>query len=387
MKTFPKLLFLLLMLAPLAGHASPDITVINAKTGQRSSPPCYSLRQTIADINMESRQFGTLRRTDYLFKQNILIYTIYDQSGRKIKEQKLPSLYLRRGGGSQPHAVRGGKMAYIKEKDFAPNTPGEVIRAQRTPNPPLHVYDMATKIDKVIVPNVMLSGYPSDVSLRWISDTKILIFDQGSSYDADGKYVNPTPNGKLFIIDTISGGQKTISNIVNSHWPNAELSPDFTMLALSEETKRTTTIDKVIKIIKVDSGEIIKTIGKGFSTIGGGPSKSLRWTWNPDSKELAYLEGNQLKVHNITSGRERILTTLSDDYLCYDLLFGKDIIGYVVGLKEKIVAGKRLSYPSGRTLYIIDARTGRPMREIKAQFTGSIRLLDNDCTFVCETGY
>jgi hypothetical protein len=381
-KTPFAILFLFLMLAPVACYSSPDITVINAKTGKRGSPPCYSFRQSLVEINTESRQYSTLVRKNHIFKDKTFTYTIYDEANRKIKEYEFPLLFAGYGS-TRAYAVRDGRMAYLKEKHFAPDTPVEIIRAQRTRNPPLCIYDMATKGEKVIVPNVMLTGNPRNVFMRWISDTTILIFDQGTPYDANGKFVIPNPNGRLFIIDTVSGEQKTIDNISNKSFPRAELSPDFTMLAYMEETDRTTTLVKVIKIMKVDSGKIIKTIGEGFSTGGGGPWKNLYWSWSPDSKELAYAEGNQLKVHNIANGTERIIKTLPDDYVFdYQLVFGKDIIGYSVERRSD-----KLKNAGKTTLYFINANTGGPIRDITLEFNGSIQLLDNDSTFVCETGY
>jgi len=382
LKTPFVILSLFLMIVPLVCCASPDITVFNAKTGQRSSPSCYSFRQSLVEINTESRQYSTLVRENHMFGGATFTYITYSERSRKLKEYEFPLLF-EGYGGARDYAVRDGKMAYLKQKHFAPDTPVEVIRAQSTRTPPLYVYDMATKSEKVIVPNVMLTGEPSNVFMRWISDTKILIFDQGRPYDANGKFVTSNPNGKLFIIDTVSGEQKTIENISNRDFPYAELSPDFTMLAFMEETDHATTFDKVIKIMKVDSGKIIKTIGKGFSTRGGGPWKNLYWCWSPDSKELAYAEGNRLKVHNIASGKERIIKTLPDDYVFnFRLVFGKDIIGYTMERR-----GDKLKNTMKTTLYFIHAYTGRPIRDITAQFNGSIRLLDNDCTFVCETGY
>ena len=393
LKTPFVILSLFLMLGPLAGYSSAGIALINAKTGKvrhgPDSPWLSPFATHLASIDTKSHQFGTFWKKD----DDTLVYAVYDEACRKLKEYTFPRPFGNSrgrgvvGSANRDWAAQDDKIVYTTLLRKTPpgtlqrDTPaGQIVHNDIID---LHIYDMAARKDNIIARNLPVYNSPSGWLIRWVSDTKVLLFDNGSPYGTDGKFLKPRPNGKLLIIDTVSGEQKTISNIINSDWPWAALSPDFTMLAFSEETKSATTIDKVIKIMNVDSGEIIKTMGAGFSTIGGGPWKHLYWSWSPDSKELAYAEGNQLKVHNIASGKERIIKTLPDDYIFdYRLIFGKNIIGYTAERR-----GDKLKNTGKTTLNFIKADTGEPMSKITLEFNGSIWLLDDDCTFACDIGY
>lgn len=333
------------MLAPLAGYSSPDITLINTKTGKRCSPPYSTFRQSIVDINTESRQFSTLKKKNNILKNDTLVYTTYDENCRKLKEQTLP-MFLEScdpGGPDKTFTIRNSNFAYtkiVKQKNDEDRTKE------------LHLYDMVAMKDRIVAPNFTLRGYKEVSFMQWISNDEIILI-----------------HGNIFIINIVSGEQRNIYCEEELSMPRVALSPDCTRLAFTATGERRNT---VIKILALDSGKIIATIGSETGT-----RKQLP-RWSLDGRELAYVDGKQMKVYYIDGGREKILKTLPPDYLYYDLVFGKDIIGYTDGNINKPEARK--------TFHIINAKTGKPLKNITLAFTGDIWLLDNDCTFICETG-
>ena len=349
------------MLAPLAGYSEPDITVINVKTGKTCSPAKpSSFRQSIVGINTESRQFATLCRKDNFFlKTKIFIQTIYDETCRKLTEYTFPLLFEGYGSVNVFYTVQDGKMAYIPEQTVPRGGPSRNL-GNNHPAPPgrnlsFHLYDMAAKSDKVIASDAVAVGWPSvRWFMRWISGEKILFLAVES----------------FFIIDTVSGKVENIHNINKSGFRKVALAPDCTMLAFTENG------NEGIKILELGSGKITRTIKTWTNTV-------TQLQWSPDSKELAYVELTQVKVCNIASGEVRALTgKMPTTHICYHLLFGKDIIGY-----SREYTDMRGTKGAEKTIHFITADIGAPIRDITLEFHGKIWLLDNDSTFVCETGF
>jgi len=342
MKKILKLWFLPAMLVPLSGCSTPDVTLINAKTGRTCSPSYFEFRQVIVDTNPKLRQFNTLLRTE----KDTAAYITYDENCRKLDEQKLPMLVSGYAGEvNHSFAARGGKIAYVNQKTLD-----------------LRLYDLKTGTDKIVVPNVV----PENIrytswrwAMQWLSDSSLFLA-------ADN----------IYIIDMDTGKQKAIYNITKLPLTcEYVLSPDAAMLAFNEAISDMPGVfDETIKILDIHSGEIIKTIKAEKAT-----ANYPRWSF--DSKTLAYVERNrekmQIKVISIADGKERTLQNLPPDHWIRGFIFGKDFIGYTV---EKF----RSDDPGQR--YFIDAQTGEPRKDILLGKLGSDWLLDNDVTYICTTG-
>ena len=140
------------------------------------------------------------------------------------------------------------------------------------------------------------------------------------------------------------------------------------MLAFADGNKKHD-IYGVIKVLDARSGALRATLGSGKYMIGCP-------CWNPDGTELAYIEGKELKVWRMADNATRILRTLPDKLICYHVVFGTGLVGYVAGE----------SGSSSKPLVVLDSRDGKELRKITAQFNGDILLLGGN-TVVCEIGY
>jgi len=199
--------------------------------------------------------------------------------------------------------------------------------------------------------------------LAWISDSRVLaVLQEGLE--------SSRKTNEIIDLDVNSGNRRTLYHPVYPQNFSYALSPDASLLAFSDGNKRYDIYGR-IKILDVQTGAVRLILGNGSNLIGNA-------FWSPDGSEFAYTEGRDLKIWTVATDSIRTIHTFPDRFVCYHVVFGKGVVGYVGD-----ISGQSHYRES---LILLDSKSGANVREIKAPFNGGIFLLDNGGTFVCEIG-
>ncbi len=329
----------LVLVACSAGCMSPDIGIVDLKSGKILHPPHSEARQIVVSVNRETGTFTTLVRDG----QSLVMRT-FDNSCSRISERKLP-LFSTSYCDTSFYAVSDDLQRLV----YATGRPAD-----------LTLLDVSSGRDTVLQREFADSWGKMPV-LTWIDQSTLLTVLR--EYPGSSRTTN-----EIALFNTTSREKKTLFNPVYPSSFDYALSSDRGFLAFRDGSRKHD-IHGVIKIINLQTGVIAAQLGDGKHLIHD-PS------WSPDDSELAYVEGNSLNIWSRDKNTVRTVKTFPDDFICYDVVMGDGIIGY---------SGSKKSTPS-RPLVILDSETGHEIRRVSAQFNGRIIPLDRG-TVVCELGY
>jgi Tol biopolymer transport system component len=330
---------ILITLAACSGCISPDIAVIDMRSGRMVSPPNASMRQVVLSVDPKAQTFFTMVKQDSLFRLNK-----FDSACHKLSQRTVPvftSGYC--GSGGYALSGDGGKLVYLKDD---------------TRN--LYLFDFATQKETLVWEGIANDSQEIPL-LTWISDSNIVAVLR--EFPGSDRRTN-----EVVVIGIPSGKRRTVFAPTDPASFDYALSPDGSLLAFADASERND-IDGVIKIVELQNGSLHKTLGSGKNLIG-------RPCWNPDGTELVFVEGRELKVWRIADNTTRTLHSFPDRIICYYVVFGNGLVGYVAGTSDSF----------SKPMVILNSNDGKQLRTINAPFNGGLFLL-NGSTIVCEIGY
>lgn len=328
--------------------ASPDIAVINLSNEKVHYPQNSSWRQMVVLADSKSTVFTTLVKAEQ--KPASFILTVYDFSAKRISESRIPEFT----GGP------GSAWEYA----LSPDSSKIVYRKGES----LNLMDIATKTSSTIWEGAV-SKYGMDISVFWLSDHQfVVVIDK----DEDRS------RNEISVFDISTMQRKVLYRPLDVGRFSIGLSADKKFLAFAESLHRRS-IDKAIRILNLENGEILATVGNGTQLIGP-------VTWSPDGDELAYVEGHEIKVWRREDQRIRRLTEARKDFLIYYVFFAKGRIGYIGGDLNRNYSGF-LGLFGGRDLIVIDSITGKKLQKFTEQFNGSIFYVEAANSVIAEIGY
>ncbi len=324
----------------LCACGSPDIAILDLTTGQMVHPPYSGMRQVLVAVDRTAGTFTTLARQEDRFRVRTL-----DAAGRTVDETTIP-LFTESYAGATHYALSrdGRRLVYLKDG---------------TSN--LYLFDLPTARETLLWAGITTSAmeFPR---LEWLAASKVLVVlreHSGSTRKAN----------EVTVLDIATGDRQVIYRPVYPSSFDYSLSPDASLFAFRDGNSRED-VHGVLKILSLQTGRLRATLGGGLQ-VSGLP------VWSPDGAELGFVEGRDLKVWTLADGQVRILRTFPEGFICYRLVFGQGIIGYVGG-----------SPNSAQTpLVTLDSRTGTERGRVQAAFNGRLLLLDGNHTVVCEIGF
>jgi len=319
--------------------AGADVGLLDVTTGEMQHPPYGDMRQTVVSVDPEHGHFTTLVR-----EGNALSLRTFDRACGEVGEAQVP-LFTESCCSKDQYAVSSDlkRIAYLR---YGP--------------PDLMLLEVSTGKERVLLTN-FASPILGMSFLTWLDDRRLLAV-VGDFAEAQ-RYVP-----EVIVIDVESGRRTTVYNPRNTFSHEYALHPAGTLLAFDDDA-RAYGFGYVIKIISLETGELVGQLGSGEGLIGNP-------CWTPDGRELAYVEGEDLKLWNYEEDASRTLATFPKDFTCYDIVACSGLVGY----------GGSTSFSSKRPLVLLDSMTGREVRRVTAQYNGSIVRLDAK-TLVCELGF
>lgn len=328
---------ILLVLVGCSG-CGPDIAIINMSSGQKISPPYTDMRRWVLSVDPKTETLYTMLPQDPIFRLAIL-----DSSCHKVSECTIPA-FTRYPGAKYRYALSrdGTRLVYLKDN---------------THN--LYLFDIASQKETLLWEG-MASSKTECQHIAWVSGSNIVA--------VLNEYPGSDRRNAVVVLDVASGERRTIHEPTYLGFSELSLSPDGSLLAFRDGNKLHD-IYGVIKILDFRSGSVRATLGGGRDLIGCP-------RWNPEGTELVYVEGQELKIWRLADNETRTLRTFPDEFICYRVVFGAGMVGYV---------GSKHDWGSP-PLVILDSRDGKTLRTIRAQFNGDIFLLSGN-TIVCEIGY
>lgn len=219
----------------------------------------------------------------------------------------------------------------------------------------MYLLDLHSGRSALLKTNV--SDYSGNVALHWLDAATVLIV-RGQRTNSE------QPTSAIFRYNIQSGTMTQIFTPVYAE-PFSELSLDRTLLALRDGATMHN-IYGFIKVIDVRNGRLVKRLGTGATLI-----RSQQWS--PDSSELAYSEGNQLKIWNRSNDTIRVLVTAPTGSHCDPQLMGNGIIAYSTDARANGFKG---------SFILRDSHTGQELRRVADKVDGRIILLEE----LCERG-
>jgi Tol biopolymer transport system component len=282
-------------------------------------------------------------------QDSIFRLTMFDSSCRKVSECTMPA-FTRYPGAKYQYALSRDGSRLVYRKDDTHN---------------LYLFDIAAQKETLLWEGMVCSEtecpYKTECQyIAWISDSNIVVVLH--------EYPGSDRRNAVVVLDISSGERRTIYEPTYPSSIDHSLSPDGSLLAF-EDGNKLHDIYGVIKILDLRSGTVRATLGSGKDLIGCP-------FWNPEGTELVYVEGQELKVWGIADNETRTLRTFPDEFICYYVVFGAGMVGYV---------GSKSDWGSP-PLAILDSRDGKELRTIRAPFNGGMFLLNGN-TVVCEIGY
>jgi Tol biopolymer transport system component len=225
----------------------------------------------------------------------------------------------------------------------------------------LYLFDIAAQKETLLWEG-MASSLMECQYLAWVSGSNIVAVLH--------EYPGSDRRNAVVVLDIPSGERRTIYEPTYPAFSDHSLSTDGSLLAF-EDGNKLHDIYGVIKVLDLRSGTVRATLGSGRDLIG-------LPCWNPEGTELLYVDGQELKIWGIADNATatRTLLTFPDEFICYYVVFGAGMVGYV---------GSKYDWGS-QPLVILDSGDGKQLRTIRAPFNGGMFLLSGN-TVVCEIGY
>lgn len=289
-------------------------------------------REVIVNVNEQNRIFHTLQRVG----DRLQMRTINFEG--KVINQKLLPLFTKSYCAQNAYTVSpdGNNIIY-----FNYNTKG------------LHIYDISTSTESVLLENFASSGH-SIKNISYLSETDIIII--ASNDEEIGREEN------VILRHHIASSKSTtiISPIYLSEFYYA-FSKSKRYLAFWEGRKKHDIYGN-IKILDLNTFQIIKTTSNEGESLISNPS------WSPSEKLIAYVKGNSIMTLSMEGTIERTIKEFPENYICYHLKFlDEKTILYVLekeGLFSRartilldIDSGKERKGPSlnsNMDIYIVD---------------------------------
>lgn len=328
-----------LLLVCCTGCMSPDIGVLDLKSGKMLHPAHSGARQIVISVNREAGTFTTLMR-----KGTNLIVRTFDKNCNSLSEHDLP-LFTTSYCNTSWCAVSDDLQRFA----YATGRPADLM-----------LLDMSSGRESILQKKFIDSWGEMPI-LKWFDDSTLLTVLR--EYPGSTRMTN-----EIALFDIASRKKKTICNPVYPSSFDYALSSDRVLLAFGDGNRKHD-IYGVIKIVDLRTGAIVAKLGDGKHLIHGP-------CWSPDDSELAYVEGNSLNIWNRDRNAIRTVKTFPENFICYNVVMGGGIVAY---------SGSQKSTAS-KPLVILDSQTGHEIRRISAQFNGRIITLDQQ-TVVCGLGY
>jgi len=248
------------------------------------------------------------------------------------------------------------KSGYCGCQDYAVSDDlGRIVYADGTHPCNLYLLDLHTGRSALLKTN--FSDWSGIVALRWL-DAATLLIVRGQRNDSE------QPTSAIFRYNIHSGTMTKIFTPVYAE-SFSQLTLDRTLLALRDGATMHD-IYGFIKVIDVRNGRLVKRLGTGTTLI-----RSPHWS--PDGSELAYSEGNQLKIWNRSNDTIRVLATAPTKSYRHPQLMGNGIIAYSTDAPGSRFKG---------SIILRDSHTGQELRRVAANVDGRIILLEE----LCERG-
>lgn len=313
----------------------PDVGVLDLKTGSMCHPPNGSRRQEVVATNRKAGTFTTL----WVDNAGMLLRT-FDKQCNLLATKRLPYF----------------KSGYCGCEDYAVSDDlGRIVYADGIDPCNLYLLDLHSGRSALLKTNV--SDYSGNVALHWLDAATVLIV-RGQRTNSE------QPTSAIFRYNIQSGSMTQIFTPVYAE-PYSELTLDRTLLALRDGATMHN-IYGFIKVIDVRNGRLVKRLGTGATLI-----RSQQWS--PDSSELAYSEGNQLKIWNRSNDTIRVLVTTPTGSHCDPQIMGNGIIAYSTDARANGFKG---------SFILRDSHTGQELRRVADKVDGRIILLEE----LCERG-
>jgi len=324
----------------------PDIAVTDVATGKIIHPKYDATRrQIIVSVDDSNHVFRNMVRDN-----DHLIIRTFKQECLETKQASIPFF-------SEGYCSRWGR---------ALSQDGNRIVYFRDNTKDLCLYDMTSCQESQIWPKIArFEMYVPKV--EWLSDSTLLIIRQEDQEVAESK-------NEIIFFNLVSGVKKTLVNPIYLSNFDYALSPDRHLLAYWEGRSKNSIYGN-IKVLNLKKGLVVATIGSGKDELIGHPS------WSRDGKTLAYVEGARIMLFCLETNSSRIVRTLDEDIISYDLLMGQNVIIHH-GAKN-LGKGNYKKMP----ILILDARTGNCLKQIDLEVNGQMFFLETDREIVAEIGY
>jgi Tol biopolymer transport system component len=341
-------LLTLWLLAYGVSWASPDIAIINLSSEKTAYPTYSSWRQFVAQVDGKSGSFTTLVKAERLPASFIL--KVYDFEGKLLKETPIPE-FVNGPGSTWEWALSadGSKIVYRDRED-------------------IKLLDVASQTTSMVWKGAM-SKYGPDFVVRWLSDYELVLCID---------IYNDSSRNEISIFNIANMRRKVLYHPSDMHH-DAQLSPDKRLLAFAE-SPHGHVVNKVITILDLEKGEVVATVGNGDQLIG-------TLMWSLDGDELAFVEGQEVKVWRREDQQVRRLTEAKKDTFAGVAFFAKGRIGYMVRDPNRNYSGFFGLFGGGKDLFVIDSSTGKRLQTLSEQFNGWTFYVEETNSLIAEIGY
>lgn len=330
----------LLIMFFLAGCSiSPDIGILDLRTGEMQHPKFSSARQIVVSVNRSTCTLTTLVR-----ENNALIMRTFDKNLNHISEHSIP-LFSSSYCNTSFYEVSDD----LQKLAYATGRPAD-----------LRIIDIPSGRD-FLQQDRFIDNRGEMPFLTWLDKSTLLTVLR--------EYPGSTRSINEIAIFNIQSNQKTV--LFNPTSPtsyNYALNSSRTLLAFEDAISQNS-IYGFIKIIDLQTGELVQQIGSGTQLISNP-------RWSPDDSELAYVEGNKLNIWDSNNKSTRTIKIFPEKVTCYNIVMGEGIIGYESSQEITAI----------NSLVILDSQTGNEIQRVSAKFNGRIIPLDQQ-TAICELGY
>jgi Tol biopolymer transport system component len=324
----------------LAGCFSFDfgIGIITLPSYRKIKIPLASrdYAEVIVKVDEQNRIFHTLQRIGDRLQMRTINF-----EGKVINRKLLPLF----------------TESYCAQNKYTVSPDGNNIIYFKYNTKSLHIYDISTSTESVLLKNFASSGH-SIKNISYLSETDIIII--ASNDEEIGREGNV-----IFRLHIPSGKATTIiSPIYLSEFYYA-FSKSKRYLAFWDGRKKYDIYGN-IKILDLNTFQIIKTTSNEGESLMSNPS------WSPSEKLIAYVKGNSIMTLSLEGTQERTIKEFHENYICYRLKFLDERTILYVLQKEEL-----FNIFSGPRTILLDIDSGKERKGPRLNYNEDIYIVDD----------